>query len=175
MPAFRNCLRGVEQPAVGRVQARLGDRAGRGDAAGVVVEVHRAPALPARPVLQPHPGLGDHAEGALGAEEQPVGGGPGARAGQPAGLADPGRGDDAQRLDQVVDVGVEGGEVPAGPGGEPAAEGGELEGLREVAQGQAVRAQLVFQVRAEDAGLDAGGAAGRVDLEHAVEAGRGRG
>ena len=66
-----------------------------------------AAALPPRPVLQPHPRLGDHAERALGAEEQPVGRRARARSGQPARLADPDRGDHAHRLDQVVDVGVE--------------------------------------------------------------------
>ena len=64
--------------------------------------------------------------------------------------------------------------MAAGPGGQPAAERGELEALREVAQRQAVRAQLVLQRGPEHAGLDPRGPAGRVDLQHPVQRGRGR-
>ena len=81
----------VEQPAVGRVQPGLRDRARRGDARAsksAKRDGRRGP--PARPVLQAHPRLGDHAERALGAEEQPVGRRPGAGAGQPPRLADAG-------------------------------------------------------------------------------------
>ena len=42
-------------------------------------------------------------------------------------------------------MGVEGREVAAGAGRDPAAEGGELERLREVAQGQVVLAELVLE------------------------------
>ncbi len=48
----------------------------------------------------------------------------------------PAGGDRPHRLDEVVDVRVERGEVAAGAGGDPSAEGRELERLREVAQGQ---------------------------------------
>ena len=58
------------------------------------------------------------------------------------------------RLDQVVDVGVERGEVAAGAGGDPAAERRELKRLREVAQGEPVRAELLLEARAGGAGLD---------------------
>ena len=78
--------------------------------------------------------------------------------------------DDAHRLDEVVDVGVDAGVVAAGAGGQPAAEGRELEGLREVAQRVAVRPELVLEHRAEGAGLDARGPRDRIDLEHPVEA-----
>ena len=71
-----------------------------------------------------------------------------ARARQPPALPGPARGDRPHRLDQVVDVGVEGREVAAGPGRDPAAEGRVLERLREVAQGQAVLAQLLLEHRA---------------------------
>ena len=64
------------------------------------------------------------------------------------------RRDGADRLDQVVDVRVERREVPAGAGRDPAAERRELERLREVAQRQAVLAQLVLEARAGRAGLD---------------------
>ena len=106
------------------------------------------------PVLEPHPGLGDHAEDPLGADQRPVRRGPGAGAGQAAALPGAARGDRPHRLDQVVDVGVEGREVAAGAGRDPAAEGRELERLREVAQGQAVLAELVLERRARRPGLD---------------------
>ena len=74
--------------------------------------------------------------------------GPGARARQPPALPGPARGDRPHRLDQVVDVGLQRREVPAGPGRDPAAEGRVLEGLREVAQGEPVLAQLLLEAAA---------------------------
>ena len=156
----------IQQPAVRRVEPGLRDRPRRGDRGRPVVERHRRRDLPARAVLQPHPRLGDDAERALRAEEQPVRGRAGTGSGQPPRLAHPGRGDDPQRFGQVVDVGVERGEVPAGAGGQPAAEAGEREGLREVPQRQVVRAQLVLDRRPERPGLDPRGPADPVDLEH---------
>ena len=79
-------LGGVEQAAVGRVEARLRDLAHRGGAGREVVERDAARRLPARALLEPHPGLGDHAEDALGADQHPVGARPGAGAGQAAAL-----------------------------------------------------------------------------------------
>ena len=91
---------------------------------------------------------------------------PGAR--QPPALPVAVGGHGAHRLDQVVDVGVERREVAAGPGGDPAAEGRVLERLREVAQGEAVLAELVLEARPGRAGLDPGRLRDRVDLEHPV-------
>ena len=53
--------------------------------------------------------------------------GPAPRAGQPAGLPPALRGEHPHRLDEVVDVGVVGGVVAAGAGGDPAAERREAE------------------------------------------------
>lgn len=164
-------LHRVQQPAVGRIQPGLRQRPGRRDRPGVVGEDHRRRRPPARPALQPQPRLGDHPQGALRAQEQGIRRRPGPGTGQPAGLADTGRGDHPQRLGEVVDVGVDGGEVPAGAGRQPPADGGELEGLREVPQREPVAAQPVLQRRTEDTGLDAGRAADRVDLEHLVHGG----
>jgi hypothetical protein len=99
------------------------------------------------------------------------GDGPGARARQPPRLPDARRRDRPHRLDEVVDVRLDGREVPARPRRDPAAERGELEGLREVAQRQPCVAELPLQRGAERAGLDARAAADGVDLEHAVQAG----
>ena len=123
----------------------------------------------ARALVHAHPGLGDHAEDPLGADQHPVGARPGARAGQPAALPGAGRGDRPHRLDQVVDVGPDGREVPPGPGRDPAAEGRVLERLREVAQGQPVLGELLVERRAEHPGLDPRRPRDRVDLEHPVE------
>ena len=81
----------------------------------------------------------------------------------------PGRGQRPHRLDQVVDVRVEGGEVAAGAGRDPAAERRELKRLREVAQRESVGAELLLEPRAGGAGLDPRRQRHRVDLEHAVE------
>ena len=134
-----------------------------------VAELDPAGGLELGPGAHPHPGLGDRAEDALGADQHPVRRGPGARARQPPALPGPARGDRPHRLDQVVDVGLQGREVPAGPGRDPAAEGRVLEGLREVAQGEAVLAQLLFQPRPGGPGLDPRRQRLRVDLQHPVE------
>jgi len=92
------------------------------------------------------------------------------RTGKAPGLDHAGGCHDAQRLHEVVDVGVQAGVVAARAGGEPAAESRELEGLGEVAQCVAVGAQLVLQHRPARPGLDAGCTRDRVDLDDAVQA-----
>ena len=62
----------VQEPAVARVQARLGDRAGCLDGALEVGEGHGGAGRNEGRRLKPHPGLGDHAQRALRAAEQPV-------------------------------------------------------------------------------------------------------
>ena len=108
--------------------------------------------------LDAHPRFGDDAQDALAADGHAVGAGAGAAAGEAAGLPDAVGGDHPHRLDEVVYVGVVGGVVSSGASGDPAAERGELEALRVVAQGEAVGAQLGLEARAIGAGLDAGGA-----------------
>ena len=65
---------------------------------------------------------------------------------------------------------VERGEVPAGAGGDPATQGGELERLREVAQRQPVLAELVLERGPLGTGLDARRPRDVIHLEHPVEA-----
>ncbi len=119
--------------------------------------------------LDAHPGLGDDAEDALAADDEAVGAGAGAAAGQPPRLPPALRRQHARRLDEVVDVGVVGGVVAAGARRDPAAECRHREALGEMAQRVAAGPQLVFEVGAVDAGLDAGRARCLVDLKHAVE------
>ena len=102
-------------------------------------EAHRAAGPEARAVLHAHPRLGDDAEDALGADEQPVGARPGAGAGQAPRLHRAGGRHDAQAFDEIVDMRVEGREVAARARRDPAAEGRVLEALREVPQRHAVR------------------------------------
>ena len=165
-------LAGVEQPHVGGVEGRLANRAHRLGGLVDIVEQHRSAAAMGRPVLQPHPGFGDDAEGALGADHQTVGAGAGAGAGQAAAFHRAGRGHHAQAFDEIVDMGIEGGEMAAGAGGDHAAERSQLHALGEVAHGEAMGFQLRFHRRHANAALDARGAAGLVDLENLVEGGQ---
>lgn len=169
--AGQQCLAGVEQAAVGRGEVGLRDGAYRVQRTVEVGEGHGGRGPVPGALLQTHPGLGDDAERAFRAEEQAVGRRSGAGCGQPPGRAGSRGRDHAQGLDEVVDAGAAGGVVAAGPGGQPAAEGGELEALREVAQGEAVGPQLRLQYGAERAGLDAGRTAGGVDLQDPVHGG----
>ena len=61
------------------------------------------------------------------------------------------------------------GEMTAGAGRDPATERRTLETLREVTKREAMRLELSFQRRSENAGLDAGGARGLVNLQHTVK------
>ncbi len=153
--AGRGRLERVEQPAVRGMQARLRDDARRlrlrRRSSGRDTGARRLEGRP-RPDLDPR--LGDHAEDPLGAEHHPVGARPGAGPRQPPALPRAGRRQRPDRLDEVVDVGLERREVAARAGRDPAAERRELERLREVAQGQAVRPQAVLELRAEGAGPD---------------------
>ena len=62
--------------------------------------------------------------------------------------------------------------MAAGAGGNPAAERGELEALRVVAQREAVGPQLRFQPRPVGAGLDSGGAGDVVNFDDLIQGGQ---
>ena len=132
----------VEDAAVRGPQARLRDLAQGVQRGEQVVEHDARRRALRRARAHAHPRLGDHAERALGAEQQPVGRRPGAGAGQPPRRVDAARRQRPDRLGEVVDVGLDGGEMAARAGRQPAAEGRELEALRVVAQRQAALAQL---------------------------------
>src|SRR5262245_47299426 len=66
-------------------------------------------------------------------------------------------------------MGVEGGEVTAGTGGDPAAERRALETLGEMTQREPVRLESRLKRRPESAGLDACSTRGLVDLDHAAK------
>ena len=106
-------LRGIEDPAVRRIESGLRDHAHRPRGGEEVAETDGGAGAKARPVLQSHPGLGDDAENALRADEEAIGArtGPGAR--QPTRLDEAARRHHPQAFDQVVDVGGERGEMAA--------------------------------------------------------------
>jgi len=159
----------VEQAAVARIQAGLGDLADGSRGSEEVVELDPARGLELGPRADPHPGLGDRPEDALGAEQRPVRRGPGAGARQPPALPQAAWRDRPHRLDQVVDVRVERREMPARPGRDPTAQGRVLERLREVPQGQPALAQLLLQTRPGRPRLDPRRQRLRVDLQHPVQ------
>ena len=76
---------------------------------------------------------------------------------------------DRQSFDLLVDVRGTGGVVAAGARGDPAAERRELERLRKVAEGEAVRLQLLLERGSEHSRLDLRRARALVDVEHAAE------
>ena len=152
------------------MEPRLRDRAHGARRGEEIRKAEHGVAAEARPPLQPHPGLGDHAERAFGADHHAVGAGACAGAGQAAGLHRARGGDRAQAFDEIVDVGVERGEMAAGARRDPAAQRRELEALRIVPDGEAVRFQRRLDRRSPDAALDSRRPARLVDLEHPVQA-----
>ncbi len=119
--------------------------------------------------MDAHPDGGDHAEGALGAEEQlaQVGSGGGGRGA--AEVEHAGRGDHPQAAHHVVEPSVAGRVLAGGAGGREAADGGEAEALRVVAEFEAVPGEQGLGVRAGEAGAEQGLAGGLVEVEELVE------
>ena len=119
---------------------------------------------------QPHPG--DDAERALGAEEQSAEVGSGGRRRCAAGAHDGSVGEhDLQPGDDVVDLAVASAVLPGAAARHPAADGGDVEALREVADAQAVAGQLGLQVRPERAGEHLDDAGDLVDGDDAGQPG----
>ena len=140
----------------GRMQlGALHQIAESGDAVLQAVEEDAAIILHRRQGMDTHRGLGDETVGALGADEQLQKAGAGSGGGRVLRLDDAVRGDDPHGLGQVLDLAIADGILTGRAGGDPAAEGGELEGLGEVAQREALRVQLGFHLRSGRAGLDA--------------------
>jgi hypothetical protein len=145
----------VEDTAIRRKQSGLRDRPQSPGRGKKIYKLHGPAAAKLRTILQPHPGLRDDAKDTLRADQQPIRARAGARAREPPRLDHALRGDDAERFNQIIDVGVEGGEMTARAGRDPAAERRALETLREMTKREPVRLELRFQRRPESAGLDA--------------------
>src|SRR5262249_4614708 len=135
-----------------------------------ILEADRPAGTEARAVLQPHPGLGDDTERSFRPDEQPVRARTRPRAGQSPGLEAAPRRHDHEAFDEVVDMGVERGEMPARAGRYPTAQARVFKALREMAEREPMRPELGFERRPKRAGLDPGGARGPVDLQHASQA-----
>ncbi len=115
------------------------------------------------------PDGGDHAEGALGAEEQLAQVGAGGGGGGAAEVEHAGRGDHPQAAHHVVEPSVAGRVLAGGAGGREAADGGETEALRIVAEFEAALGEQGLGGRAGETGAEEGLAGGLVEVEELVE------
>ena len=144
----------VGEPDHGGQQAGLGQRPHRGGAVG---EGRPAPPVVHLDLGQPaHPDgdRGDHAERALRSEDELAEVGAGrVRRGRPEVESAAGRGD-GEADDERVETAVAGARLAAGPGGGEAADGGVLERLRVVAEGQVVLREQGLGLGAAEAGLE---------------------
>ena len=127
------CLACFQQAAVGWIEPGLGDLAHRVGAGEEILEAHAGRGAERRLLAQAHPGLGDDAQNALGADEHPVRAGAGAGARQAARLQRADGRHDPRALHEIVDVGVERGVVAARTRGDPAAQRRAAIGLHVVA------------------------------------------
>ena len=159
----------AEQAAVGRIEPRLRELPGRLHSIAEVGEKHRGARPELRPRLHPHPRLGDHAQRAFGAAEQPLRRRACTEGRQPPGLEHAARRHHADRLHEVVDMSVKRREMAARARRYPPAQRRPLKRLREMPQRQAVRLQLRLQRRAQRARRDPRGPRGTVDLQHPLQ------
>src|SRR5699024_11712506 len=124
-----------------------------------------------RHAMDPQGRLGDDAQRPFGADEQlaRVRPGRGRRGG--AQLDGTVRGRAAQAEDVLVDAAVPRRLLTGRPGGDPPADGAELEVLRIVGEREAARLQRLLEVGSEYSGLDGGRQRFLVDVDYPVEAG----
>ena len=158
----------VQQAQIGGIEPCLRDGAHSLRPVHEMLELDRAAVAEGRAVLKAHPGFGNDAERALGAEEEPVGARARAGARQAEAVMHARRRHRAHALGHVVDMGQHGGVMAGAARRDPAAEGGIFKALRVVAQGQAVRAELFFEMGTVHARLYARRARGAVDFQHPV-------
>ena len=111
--AVHGAFGSINQAQVRREQTGLPHRADGAGAGQEIVERDRRPDAECGPVLQTHRGFGDHPERAFRADHQAIRARPRAGAGQPAALQDARGRHHAQAFDEVIDMGVERGEVAA--------------------------------------------------------------
>src|SRR5262249_54835472 len=102
-------------------------------------------------------------------DEDPVRAGTSAGSGQAPRFNYPGRRDHADRLHEIVDMRVEGGEVATRAGRDPSTQRGKFKRLWKIANGVAVRAKLIVQRRTEHASLNTGRPRNLIHFEYAVQ------
>ena len=115
----------------------------------------------------------DDAQGALRPQEKLTRVWAGCRRRHVAELHGAGWRDDAHANHIAVDATVTRGFLACRAAGNPTADSGVLEGLREVTSGEAGLGQFLFQVGAENAGLNGDGAGDLVNVDDLVKGGHG--
>ncbi len=116
-------FRRIEQPAIARIEPRLRECPDAGDGGEVIVELCGSRRAESRRHLHSHPGFGDDAERALGANDQSVRCRPRTGTGKPPRLHHAGRRHQARGLHEVVDVCVQRGVMTARSRRDPPTEG----------------------------------------------------
>src|SRR5215218_9174136 len=128
----------VENAAVRGIKTRLGDGAHSARCREEPLETNRCPGAKFRSRLQSHPGTRNHAERSFRPDQHAVGAWSGARARQAACLQYAARRNHAQAFDEIVDMGVEAGEMTTGPCCDPAPKRRIFEALRKMPQRKTV-------------------------------------
>jgi hypothetical protein len=134
-------LLGIRRPRQGRGDAGLREGAQRLGRRGEARQRAGGEGLHPRARGHTQRDLGEHPERALRSDEQLAQVRPGGGGGQRAGLEGAGRRRRPQPRHERVDPAVARGGLAGRAGGDPAADGGELEGLRQVAEREVVRGE----------------------------------
>src|SRR6516165_9548679 len=132
----------IEDAAVRRIEAGLGDGTDRACGFKQARKAHRGASAEFRARLQAHPGARDHAQNALRADEEPVGTWPRPRSGQPSRLNHAARRNDPQAFDEIIDMGIETCEMAAGSRRDPAAKRRIFKALRKMPQAETMHLEL---------------------------------
>jgi hypothetical protein len=147
----------VHQPDAGRQHARLRQVVEKGRARLEVAEDVGAVALHVGQLVDANDGTGDNAQIALAAEGDLLRLDAHRHAGHSHTVLNDAAGcHQGDVLDDVLDVAVAVLLHAAGVGGDPAAKGGQFDAVRLMAAGEPLNRQPLFQMRTEDARLDAG-------------------
>ncbi len=166
---FHRCA----QPQQGEGQARLHDLADGLPARGEGGEEDGVELLFLGQAAHTHRGVGDDPQTALRAEEHLAQIGAGGGSGKGRGELQRARGSEHPPAgEELLDTAVAEGLLPAGTRGDPAAEGGVLEGLGIVPQRVAARPQLRFEIGSHDAGAEGRQLTPLVEAEEAVHTGQ---
>src|SRR5690606_2923044 len=136
----------VEETAVARIETRLRECPNRLDGALKGLEMRGEARSVDRPRANAHPGFGKDAERPLGAEDHAIGARPRARSGEAGARERPAWGDHPRGFRQIVDMRVERGEMATCPRCDPAAEGRKFKALWIVPKGEALYAELRFEL-----------------------------
>ncbi|MNQ68896.1 hypothetical protein D3C85_834670 [compost metagenome] len=166
---------GVGQAQHGQRHARLGQAADALESLFPVGHEDRVEILLLGQPADPHAHLGDDAETPFRAQHQLAQVRTRRRGWESRQLHRAGESFQGAAGEQLLDAAIAQRLLAAGAAGHPAAEGGQLPGLREVAQGVAAGAQLALHLRAAGAGAEGGDEAFFIQFEEAAHALQGEG